>query len=63
MIFSENYSLLVTVLKDSLWVLFINFTLILWLFTEVEGDLEKAMSPHSSTLAWEIPWMEEPGRL
>ena len=25
--------------------------------------LEKAMAPHSSTLAWRIPWMEEPGRL
>ena len=24
---------------------------------------EKAMAPPSSTLAWEIPWMEEPGRL
>ena len=24
---------------------------------------EKAMATHSSTLAWEIPWMEEPGRL
>ena len=23
----------------------------------------KAMAAHSSTLAWEIPWMEEPGRL
>ena len=21
------------------------------------------MAPHSSTLAWKIPWMEEPGRL
>ena len=21
------------------------------------------MAPHSSTLAWQIPWMEEPGRL
>ena len=21
------------------------------------------MAPHSSTVAWEIPWMEEPGRL
>ena len=21
------------------------------------------MAPHSSTLAWNIPWMEEPGRL
>ena len=25
--------------------------------------LEKAMAPHCSTLAWKIPWTEEPGRL
>ena len=25
--------------------------------------LEKAMAPHSSVLAWKIPWTEEPGRL
>ena len=25
--------------------------------------MEKAMAPHSSTLAWKIPWMEGPGRL
>ena len=25
--------------------------------------LEKAIAPHSSTLAWKIPWMEETGRL
>ena len=24
---------------------------------------EKTMAPHSSTLAWKIPWTEEPGRL
>ena len=24
---------------------------------------EKAVAPHSSTLAWKIPWAEEPGRL
>ena len=24
---------------------------------------EKAMAPHSSTLAWKVPWMEEPGGL
>ena len=31
----------------------------------VLGDraAEKAMAPHSSTLAWKIPWTEEPGRL
>ena len=28
-----------------------------------ECVLEKAMAPHSSTLAWRIPWTEEPGRL
>ena len=26
-------------------------------------SMEKAMAPHSSTLAWRIPWMEEPGEL
>ena len=25
--------------------------------------MERAMAPHSSTLAWKIPWTEEPGRL
>ena len=29
----------------------------------LEGWAEKAMAPHSSTLAWKIPWTEEPGRL
>ena len=28
-----------------------------------EDLLEKKMAPHSSILAWKIPWMEEPGRL
>ena len=27
------------------------------------GSLEKEMAPHSTTLAWKIPWREEPGRL
>ena len=31
--------------------------------THLEPDTEKAMAPHSSTLAWKIPWMEEPGGL
>ena len=30
---------------------------------EVMGPVEKAMAPDSSTLAWQTPWMEEPGRL
>ena len=28
-----------------------------------EDLLEKEMTTHSNTLAWKIPWMEEPGRL
>ena len=33
-------------------------------FLRTEGDRrEKARATHSSTLAWKIPWTEEPGRL
>ena len=28
-----------------------------------EDPLEKEMATHSSTLAWRIPWREDPGRL
>ena len=33
------------------------------IITVVVTNREKAMAPHSSTLAWKIPWVEEPGRL
>ena len=29
----------------------------------LEDPLEKEMTTHSSILAWEIPWIEEPGGL
>ena len=32
-------------------------------FLGQEGTLEKEMATYSSILAWEIPWLEEPGRL
>ena len=32
-------------------------------FASGSQGMEKAMAPHSSTLAWKIPWTEEPGRL
>ena len=32
-------------------------------FLGEEDPLEKEMATHSSILAWEIPWTEEPGRL
>ena len=31
--------------------------------SNLRHSLEKAMAPHSSTLAWKIPWIEEPGGL
>ena len=30
---------------------------------DINRGVEKAMAAHSSTLAWKIPWMEEPGGL
>ena len=45
-----------TLYVDPCWVSF-------WILCEVGVKREKAMAPHSSTLAWEIPWTEEPGRL
>ena len=33
---------------------------LLWIYSIFIGE---AMATHSSTLAWKIPWMEEPGRL
>ena len=35
----------------------------LGLHAAILATLEKAMAPHSSTLAWKIPWTEEPGGL
>ena len=32
-------------------------------FLGLEDPLEKEMAIHSSTLAWKIPWMEQPDRL
>ena len=32
-------------------------------YSSVVSIVEKAVATHSGTLAWKIPWMEEPGRL
>ena len=42
------------------WTLLFHFSILSVLMPKC---LEKAMAPHSSTLAWKIPWTEEPGRL
>ena len=34
-----------------------------WIYLFLRRTGEKAMAPHSSTLAWKIPWTEEPGEL
>ena len=39
-----------------------SFLIRIYLF-DCTTSLEKAMAPHSSTLAWKIPWTEEPDRL
>ena len=38
----------------------LNMCMLIYVYAYI---LEKAMTPHSSTLAWKIPWTEEPGRL
>ena len=35
----------------------------LWIASYHASLLEKAMAPHSGTLAWKIPWTQKPGRL
>ena len=35
----------------------------IWAINQSVNSGEKAMAAHSSTLAWKIPWTEEPGRL
>ena len=44
----------------SFFLIFWSVEILSWVYMCV---LEKAMAPHSGTLAWKIPWMEEPGRL
>ena len=38
-------------------------TVRIWHFYFLMSDSEKAMAPHSRTLAWKILWTEKPGRL
>ena len=62
MVFTSNVNI------NPLWTflsMFFGEHILLGIYQGVEllGHLvEKAMAPHSSNLAWKIPWMEEPGR-
>ena len=67
----NSFILQITVLNPRKVTYFSKFILIAlaqYIFVTLHNSfffffLEKAMAPHSSTLAWKIPWMEEPGRL
>ena len=51
-------------LLQASWVLAFLFSLPKFFFWKhLNSPLEKAMATHSSTLDWQIPWTEEPGRL
>ena len=67
-----------TIVRWEIWVktivLLFSLCTVMWyspLFEDVTTNIytiernfkQKAMAPHSSTLAWKIPWTEEPGRL
>ena len=54
---SENRISVSALLKSGWWWCLL--TAVIWKVSFAE----KAMAPHSSTLAWKIPWMEEPSRL
>ena len=54
--------------KKNLWSIFFFFeqlaiSVIVCLSGHYRHVPEKAMAPHSSTLAWKLPWTEEPGGL
>ena len=70
-LYIENYKTLMKEIKDDTnrwrnipcsWVGTINIVKIS-IPTPNTVLSEKAMAPHSSILAWKIPWTEEPGRL
>jgi len=56
---------------STLWLHFSKFQVVLenmvntpgMFVFELYGSLRSFMATHSSTLAWEIPWTKEPGRL
>ena len=55
---------LIDTVADELWMEVHDIMQETWIqFLGWEGALEKEMAIHSSTLAWKIPWMEEPDRL
>ena len=48
-------------LTEIIWIIFLH--VLISFCRSLSPHLEKEMAPHSSTLAWKIPWTVEPGRL
>ena len=46
--------------SDNLWFWYVTKGSFIWLYAR---SPDEAMAPHSGTLAWKIPWTEEPGGL
>ena len=59
-VWRENNNNLSKHVKE-IWVVFTCW--LLWVMLLLTLVSKKAMAPHCSTLAWKIPWTEEPGRL
>ena len=61
--FAHTQCLVPSSVRKFCWFYFQNLSRIWPILTIYTLSPEKAMAHHSSTLAWKIPWMEEPGRL
>ena len=70
--FSQSFSLWLTAISSLsnllqviplIWTIIYYYILGSRLCHFIQRYWEKVMAPHSSTLAWKIPWTEEPGRL
>ena len=59
---SHSYMATGKAIALTIWTLLANWCLC-FLICCLGSSLEMAMAPYSSTLAWKIPWTEEPGRL
>ena len=47
-------------LKEIITLIYIYVCVCIYIYIYFSKHMEKAMAPHSSTLAWKIPWMEDP---
>ena len=68
-LFPETLSTFTEIIFFPFWLFWLALLLLLLFFVHLSFSMncivlsEKAMAPHSSTLAWKIPWTEEPGGL